>query len=946
MSHYRNAFQKEEPRRDQTRVGALHATRVRRRPELYRARAAGQKTSAETFIAARTFTLKVFRPMRTRVCICTMLLAFCHVRMNAQALTMRLPPARSGIHLILLATAKAQSTAPTTSSRNSAAPAPSPTSNATLTADANLPDAPQSATDNLPVAAPIPAPLAGVPVTIHASQQERRGDTYDLRGGVEIDYEDYVILADHATYNTATGEVTADGHLQVTGGPDHEDFAADHGTINLNQQTGHFYDVIGSVGVIHTASPASAYIPKIFGLPPTSNRSLYTSTNPFLIGAKELIKKGPESYELIGGSMTSCRLPKPDWRILAPQIIVDNGTAKARNADFQVLNRPVLFLPYVTHGVDTAARQSGFLIPSLEVGSSIKGTVVGEQYYWVINRSADLLVGFQYYSLRGWEQNAEFRYKGLGHDFVHGMYNGVEDRGLAPDYVNQGGQDTIVTARHDTTPYTRYVINAEYLSSYVYRQVFAPNYSQAVSSEVKSWAFLTHEINGFASSFDAERYEKFASDTSGDEIRILHLPRIEFDAGDHDLGNTGVFAGGTASLGFLARSEPYYQSHHVGRFDLFPHITAPWIADGWTIRPTLGVRETGYSHSQMLGPVPSNEPPPPAGALSGQDAVPTAMNAAINRAAVEGDLQILPPVLERDFDGPYLANHFGVALRHTIEPEINYRYVAGVSNFNQIPRFDATDIYSDTNEVEYGLTQRLFLKRLHPTPCGKDDLAAEQLQPGSHTCGEVSRQWLSWFVGQKYFIDPTFGNAVISGRRNIFTTTLDFSGVDYMTAPRDLSPVVSRLRLEPSSNTDLEWDADYDTKAGRWAGSNVFADYRHGNFFSGLGHSLLNAVGETPEPPTQPANVVNYNQMQVLLGYGAITKPGFSAAARGDLSLEGRALEYGGIQATYNRNCCGLTVEVQRFALGTVRNETSTTFNLTLSGVAAVGSLVRAERLF
>jgi len=166
---------------------------------------------------------------------------------------------------------------------------------------------------------------------------------------------------------------------------------------------------------------------------------------------------------------------------------------------------------------------------------------------------------------------------------------------LAPDYVNQGGQDTIVTARHDTTPYTRYVINAEYLSSYVYRQVFAPNYSQAVSSEVKSWAFLMHEKSGFASSFDTERYEKFASDTSGDEIRILHLPRIEFDAGDHDLGDTGLFAGGGASFGFLARSEPYYQSHHVGRFDLFPtsrphglpmdgHFAPPWESARQVIR--------------------------------------------------------------------------------------------------------------------------------------------------------------------------------------------------------------------------------------------------------------------------------------------------------------------------------------------------------------------------
>src|SRR5487761_1158849 len=214
-------------------------------------------------------------------------------------------------------------------------------------------------------------------------------------------------------------------------------------------------------------------------------------------------------------------------------------------------------------------------------------------------------------------------------------------------------------------------------------------------------------------------------------------------------------------------------------------------------------------------------------------------------------------------------------------------------------------------------------------------------------CARVPRQKPSPGMTGELCSQPPLGVAATrfpnrSATSRWQATTLDMSGVDYITAPRDVSPVISRLRVEPSFNTDLEWAADYDTKAGRWAASNVFADYRHGNFFSGLGHSLLNAVGETPEPPTQPANFVNYNQMQLLLGYGAITKPGFSAAAKGNFSLEGRALEYGGIQATYNRNCCGLTVEVQRFALGAVRNETSTTFNLSLSGVAAVGSLVRA----
>ena len=100
--------------------------------------------------------------MRTRACICTMLLAFCHVRMNAQALTMRLPPA---IHAM--------------QQKISAAPA-----------DTTLPDAPQDARNNPPIAVPVPPPLTGVPVTIHARQQSKHEDTYDLRGEVEIDYED------------------------------------------------------------------------------------------------------------------------------------------------------------------------------------------------------------------------------------------------------------------------------------------------------------------------------------------------------------------------------------------------------------------------------------------------------------------------------------------------------------------------------------------------------------------------------------------------------------------------------------------------------------------------------------------------------------------------------------------------------------------------------------
>jgi LPS-assembly protein len=427
----------------------------------------------------------------------------------------------------------------------------------------------------------------------------------------------------------------------------------------------------------------------------------------------------------------------------------------------------------------------------------------------------------------------------------------------------------------------------------------------------------------------------------------LHLPTLEFDAVDRRLGRSPVLAGGVASFSLLSRSEPYYRSHNVGRTDLYPHFSIPWIVDGWTFRPEVGLRETWYSHSQSLGPVPPPPSPPQSTFFPSEDAVPITENASLNRKAVELDLQILPPVLTRDFHEQYLGRRFGVAIRHAIEPEINYRYVAGVNKFNQAPRFDPIDIYSDTNEVEYGLTQRLFLKRLRRAPCPALQPASQPDQAKrQESCGSSSRQWLSWFLGQKYFADPTFGGAVIAGRRNIFASTLNFSGVDYITAPRSFSPIVSRLRIHPGSNLDIEWDYDYDTKKGRAAASNIFANFRKGNFFSSFGSALLNAVGETPVPPNQPQNVVKYDQLQFLAGYGSLTKPGLSGAFSGGVDLHSRSLEYTAVQATYNFDCCGFTAEYRQFHLGQIRNESQETFSFTLAGVGAAGNLKRAERLF
>jgi LPS-assembly protein len=359
---------------------------------------------------------------------------------------------------------------------------------------------------------------------------EKHGDVFTLTGDVTIDYKDYILRADKIVFNRATGDAEAEGHVQLQGGERNELILADHGTVNLNRQTGKFYDVTGSVGR---------------EAPGVAKKEVYATSNPFIITARELIKNGPQDYEVIDGAVTSCELPDPDWRIFASSILVSNGKARARNGLFDLRKVPVLYLPYVTHPVDTDSRQSGLLIPALG-NSSMKGNIVGESVYWAINRSTDATVGLQYFSNYGFSPNAELRYRGDGEDFVSLHFDALFDQRHLPQFADQGGQDLRLKERHDFDPdqHTRIAATAEYLSSYVYREAFAESFSLAVASEVTSSAFLAHQADGYSEGIDFERYQNFEGITQTaagyltPQITILHLPSLDFETLDHPVGSS------------------------------------------------------------------------------------------------------------------------------------------------------------------------------------------------------------------------------------------------------------------------------------------------------------------------------------------------------------------------------------------------------------------------
>jgi LPS-assembly protein len=829
--------------------------------------------------------------MRARIFLCITLLFLCHPQLWPQAVTKQFP---------------LQGDTPASSS-------------------GALPDDP-STVSSIPTAHVVPAPPSGVPVELRADTQREQNNVFTLTGDVFIHYRDYTIQADKVTYNKDTGDVTAEGHVLVEGGPDDEHITATHGDMNLQQQTGHFYDVIGTLGV--AAAP--------------HNKLVYTSPNPFAMTGREVIKLGPDRYHIIHGTMTSCRLPKPDWRLFSNDISLEDGKATAKNTLFQLMNIPLLYLPYVTHPVDNLERTSGILLP-IASNSTTKGLILGEEVYFAFTRNSDLTLGTEYFSKRGWSPLGMFRYRGFGEDFATVRYHALFDRGLQPGNVDQGGTDLIADGRHDWDPHTRGIVDAEYLSSYIYRQAFEENYSVAINSEVKSQAFATHTLNGLSESLRIERYQSFQNTSTNAEIRILHVPSLLFEGEDQYLPGTSLMWGASASIEGLSRSEPansensaVFKTNYVPRVDLYPHLALPLSGKGWTVRPEVGVRDTFYGKSQNP-------------ALLG--VVPTVRDASLNRKDFEAGVDVRPPAIERDFNAPWLVRLFGGELRHAIEPDVQYHYVTGIDNFDSVLRFDGADIASDTSELDYSITQRLFLRHMHPHPCKGD----EALGPDD-MCGGGTVDWLSWQLAQKYYFNSDFGGAVTRHTRNVLATSLDLTGVAFLTGPRTFSPFVSRLRLRTTSATDLEWDVDYDPRLGRMTASNVYIGYKKGDYAFNIGDFHLNApegssatTTVTTAPPTtdNPTSVTtDYNQVRLTASYGDSKKAGFGMGGTVGYDFVQHQLQYGAAQATYNWNCCGLSFEIRRYSLGTVRDDTQYLYNFTLAGIASAGSLRRAERIF
>lgn len=712
-----------------------------------------------------------------------------------------------------------------------------------------------------------------------------------------------IFQADEIDYNEETGDVEARGNVYFHHFAKNEQIWADRVEYNVPDERGKFYRVRGS---------GQARI--------DARRGVLTSTNPLYFESQWAERQGAR-YILHNGFITNCKMPRPWWRLRGPRFVVVPGDhATAYRSTFLIRRFPLFYAPFFYKSLEKLPRKSGLLLPNLG-NSSNRGKMIGIGYYWAINRSYDLTYRVQDFTQRGFAHHVDFRGKPReGSDF-DAIFYGVQDRGLLQDNgtrLKQGGQTLYIAGKSDLGHGFTAHGQVNYLSSLRFRQAFTESFNEAVSSEVNSVGFVNRNwsslvFNGvFARLEEFQRPEVQTTDPvtgqsilQPDAVIIRKMPEAILSSRDRQIvnGPLPVWLSFAGSAGLLYRSQAVFQNDllieryqtgaFMNRMDFEPRLTTALRWKDWNLIPSFGVRVTNYGESQA--------PYLDRYRVVGHD---------LTRHSLDVSVDLLAPTLARTFNRK---TWLGDKLKHVIEPRFSYRDVSGVNDFNSVIRFDTVDLLSDTNYAEVSLINRLYAKR-----------------------GNDVSEVFSWSVAQRRYFDPTFGGAIVDGRRNVVESAVDFAPFAFLGQSRTTSPVVSIFRVSPQPGFGVEWRADYDPRRHEVVDSSLTANWRLSNYYVSLGHNQVHS-----DALLSPSA----NQFSGTLGFGNENRRGLNAAFTSIYDYRVGIMRYTVTQVTYNTDCCGFSVQYRRFSFPT-RNENQFRLSFTVANIGSFGTLKKQERLF
>ncbi|MCI0523988.1 MAG: LPS assembly protein LptD [Acidobacteria bacterium] len=734
-------------------------------------------------------------------------------------------------------------------------------------------------------------------VTFLAEKQEALGDVIILTGSVQVTYSDIVVIADRATYNKATDDLLAEGDVyfeqqgqRITGERLEFNYKTRRGTI----------------------------------INPTAFTNRTPDGTVLVVDANRADKTGVDTFNLEDAMLTACQEAVPKWSFTAKRarIRLDHN-AQVYNALFRIKNIPILYLPYASISISKKDRSSGFLLPS-SGSSSIKGRTAHLAYFQTLGRSADLLVRSDVFTRRGVGLGFDFRARPDENSRIAVGSFIVFDRLFGEKGEDQGGSSFYADAVQYFKNGFVAVADVNITSSFAFRQVFSDNILTAISPEERSIFYVNKNWRSFSFNALFGEQSAFVADSI---VKTRQLPSIELSQRSakvsekfpayfsFDVGLEGVRRSETSGDQFNLKTPSIVQ-----RLDLAPRLTFPLKSfAGFTLTPSIGVRSTFYSDS--LDPV--------ARQVVGQNLL---------RKYVDVEVDLRPPALAKVFRRRDGAPWF----KHVIEPFVEYRRIAGIDEFDRTIPVDERDLIADTNEIAYGVSNRIFVKR-----AGSDGLP-----PQTHELLDIT-------LTQKYFFDPAFGGALRefdaagNRRRNQFFPINTFSGFAFGGVRRDTSPLNLRARLRPTPALFADVRLNYDTRFHGLRDFIVGAGISKGIFSISQSWYYTRRIDvdkfRNPDdqnrydPTTFPGNQIDVSAFAgnpARGPYGGFTVS-YDLRDRfftGDPNIRRERVLINLTTSTgWAWDCCSLNVQHVTFNAG-IRNENRIVFAFTLKGIGTFGT--------
>jgi LPS-assembly protein len=209
---------------------------------------------------------------------------------------------------------------------------------------------------------------------------------------------------------------------------------------------------------------------------------------------------------------------------------------------------------------------------------------------------------------------------------------------------------------------------------------------------------------------------------------------------------------------------------------------------------------------------------------------------------------------------------------------------------------------------------------------------------------------LSITLRAKYFFDPTFGGALIPGRRNQFYPLNTFSGFTYGGVPRRFSPVNINVRVRPRSQLFADFRADVDVRGQgglRNLALSAGLDRRlikaFQTFYFTRAVNLAPSLAQFADVRGNEPGTLQGSQWSPSIYLGNTDRPGFFGGLSLFFDFQNRPDRGGSslISSTttvgYSFDCCAIAVQNYSYDVG-LRQENRLAFSFRLNGIGTFGT--------